>query len=161
MFLLKYPRLICSLIHAIFAGLAAAIVCLSIRDTIHISIYVSSAMIAAGFWASIITKRSADREQTCTYMRAAILGFTSALLTVLTVGIPIDTEVRLINMVNGLASLSQTLKYIFIDDMSMNLGCGCFVLLVFGWYLVPMGSIAGIILLELCKVHNQHRPWTD
>jgi len=150
----KYPRIVVALFAAISAGLATALVCYPMHDNAHLVIYISSAMVSSAFWAAIIGKRIADITQHCTYFRAAILGGIAALLAVLSIDIFVDIEMRLENMFNGLASLQQTMGFLLIDDLTTNLGGGLFALLFFGWYLIPMGGLAGIILRSLRKLYE-------
>jgi len=150
----KYPRMVASLFATMFAGLATSLVCYPMHDNARLVIYVSSAMASSAFWVAIIGKRIADITQHCTYFRAAILGGIAALLAVLSIDIFVDIEMRLENMVNGLASVQQTIRFLLIDDLSTNLGGGLFALLFFGWYLIPMGGLAGIILRSLRKLYE-------
>ncbi len=157
-FIAEYPWLIALLFSVLFAGIGAALVGFSVTNTRHLDIYVSSAMISTAFWAPIVATRIADRTKSCSYFRAALLGAIAALLAVLFVGFPMDAEVRLDNMFKGLASLPQTIKYIVVDDFAANLGCGVFTSLLFGWYLVPIGAIAGLLLRELRKLYQAEPP---
>lgn len=160
-FISRHPRLTAMLLSSLFAGLSTGIVCFALHDTRHLLIKISSAMISTAIWAPITCKRIFDRTQTCSYFRAAMLGALTACLALLIVGFPMDAEMRLENMSKGLVSVEQTIKYVLIDNFAANLGCGIFTGLLLGWYLVPLGGLAGLVLREMRKLYQLEPPEYD
>lgn len=154
MFLVKYPRLIAILFFACIAVIAAIVLSLPFSDWKQTFIYASSAFITAAFWAAIIAKRIADGYQECSYWRAAVLGGIVGLLCVMTVGIPINCELRLWQMLQGQISMHEMIMHIFIDDIQVETGCCVFATLFFSWYLIPTGSVAAILLRALRRLYE-------
>ena len=120
--ILQYPRLVASLFAALFAGIMAVFVGAVIHGALYPITYIASVMVSAALWAAIIDKRITNVAQSCTYMRAAILGAITTLPVIFSTSFFIN---------NGLTA---------------GLGGGFFVLLFFGWYLLPFGGLAGVIL---------------
>jgi len=153
----KYPRILAFLFSATLAGLSAALVCSHLGDY-HPTVIIIISMISAGFWMAVIGKRVTDTTRSCTYFRAAILGSIATALAIFSMTTLLDIEGRSENMLNGLASLQQTIRYFLIEDMSSNLGGGIFALLYLGWYLIPVGAIGALILRWLRKLYESDEP---
>jgi hypothetical protein len=156
-FVREYPRIIAAIFAALFAGPISAIpikLVLS-RGGPPPGIYISSAMLSSALWAAIVGRRVTDKALACTYFRAAMLGALATTLSILSVAIFINLEFRIQNVLLGLTSIQQSMQYLFAADLEESLGGGIFILIFFGWTLVPLGGLGGVILRWLRSVYEE------
>jgi len=156
-FIKKHPRIVAAIFAALFAGSISSvpIKLLLSRGGPPPVIYISSAMLSSALWAAILGKRVTDKALTCTYFRAAVLGALSTTAAIVSVGIFINTEFRIQNLILGLTSIQQTMQYLFVADIEESLGGGFFIFIFFGWTLIPLGGLGGVILRWLRSAYEE------